>query len=96
MTSRERPAASRGPLQDLANKLGRARLAAGLDYPEMASRISDGPAGAAYRKMVGGQPPSAEALEAAASGSILPSWAVTMAYLEACRTPLGPRAVFPQ
>jgi hypothetical protein len=94
MTSHEHPAGGHGPLQDLANKLERARLGAGLGYPEMASRISSGPAGTAYRKTTGEQPPSAEALEAAASGSSLPSWAVTRAYVDACHTPLGPLAVF--
>jgi hypothetical protein len=106
MTSRERPAGGRGPLQDLADKLERARLGAELDYPEMASRISNGPAGITYRKwvskianetyreMIGEQPPTAEALEAAASGSSLPSWAVTRAYVDACRTRLGPLDVF--
>jgi hypothetical protein len=93
MTSHEH-AGGHGPLQDLANKLERARLGAGLGYPEMASRISSGPAGTAYRKTSGEQPPSAEALEAAASGSSLPSWAVTRAYVDACHTPLGPLAVF--
>ena len=108
MTSRERPAGGRGPLQDLADKLERARLGAGLSYPEMASRISNGPIGItyckwvskignqAYREMIGEQPPAVEALEAAASGSSLPSWAVTRAYVDACRTGLGPLAVFPQ
>lgn len=108
MTSRERPAGGRGPLQDLADKLERARLGAGLSYPEMASRISNGPIGItyckwvskignqAYREMLGEQPPAVEALEAAASGSSLPPWAVTRAYVDACRTGLGPLAVFHQ
>ena len=106
MTSHDRPAGGHGPLQDLANKLERARHGAGLDYPELASRISNGPTGITYRKwvskidnetyreMTGEQPPSAEALEAAASGSSLPSWAVTRAYIDACHTRLGPLAVF--
>ena len=96
MTSHEHPAGGHGPLQDLANKLEQARRRAGLAYPEMASRISSGPAGTAYRKTVGGQPLAAEALEAAASGSSLSSWAVTRAYVDACHTPLGPLDVFPQ
>jgi hypothetical protein len=84
MTSHEHPTGGHGPLQDLASELDRARRGAGITYPEMASRISNGPAGVAHRVMAGEQPPSAEALEAAASGSSLPSWAVTRAYTDAC------------
>ena len=89
MTSHEHPTGGHGPLQELASELDRARRRAGITYPEMASRISSGPTGIAYRKTTGEQPPSAEALEAAASGSSLPSWAVTRAYTEACGASLG-------
>jgi hypothetical protein len=107
MTSSERPAGGHGPLRALAHRLERATLEAGLDYPDLASKISNGPAGITYRKwvskidnetyreMIGVQPPSAAALEAAASGSnSLPSWAVTRAYVDACRTRPGTLDVF--
>ena len=75
MTSHEQPTGGHGPLQGLASELDRARRRAGITYPEMASRISNGP--------------SAETLEAAASGSSLPSWAVTRAYTDACGASLS-------